>query len=197
MTHSSAPFASRLPSRLTGLASAGFARAIEAMNGLGTAWIIALMLLINADVLGRALFNHPIAGVPEMVSLSIVGIVFLQLAHTARTGRITRSTALLDLLERRAPRLRTAIEALSGLCGCIVVGAMAHAAAPLFLQAWSEDEYIGEMGNLTVPLWPIRLIILVGCLALITQFLITTTAALAELRRPRGTGAVSGEGVEP
>ena len=42
------------------------------------------MVLINSDVIGRNLFNAPILGVPEMTSLSIVGIVFLQLADTLR-----------------------------------------------------------------------------------------------------------------
>ena len=44
---------------------------------LGTGLILLLVLLINSDVVGRALFGAPVSGVPEMVSLSIVAIVFL------------------------------------------------------------------------------------------------------------------------
>ena len=61
------------------------------------------MLLICADVAMRNLFNAPIAGVAEMVAFSIVGIVFLQLAHTLRTGALTRTDLLLGALEHRAP----------------------------------------------------------------------------------------------
>ena len=72
----------------------GFQRLTQALNALGTLWIVALMLLINADVLGRDLLGTPVRGVTELVSLSIVGIVFLQLADTLATGRMTRADAI-------------------------------------------------------------------------------------------------------
>ena len=53
---------------------------IGIMNAIGTLWIFMLMLLISADVLGRELLGTPIRGVTEIISLSIVAIVFLQLA---------------------------------------------------------------------------------------------------------------------
>ena len=73
---------------------------VQALNALGTLWIVLLMLLINTDVLGRNLLNAPVRGVTELVSLSIVGIVFLQLADTLHSGRITRADVLLQSLER-------------------------------------------------------------------------------------------------
>ena len=54
---------------------------IKAMNALGTLWIFALVVLLNTDVLGRNFFGKPLLGVPEILSISIVGIVFLQLAQ--------------------------------------------------------------------------------------------------------------------
>ncbi|MCW1931752.1 hypothetical protein [Pararhodobacter zhoushanensis] len=56
------------------------------LNAVGTVWIVALMLLIVSDIAMRNIANAPIAGVPEMVSFSIVGIVFLQLSHALRAG---------------------------------------------------------------------------------------------------------------
>ena len=52
------------------------------MNSIGTAWVFVLLVIINLDIGGRALFNHPVRGVPEIVALSIVACVFLQIAHT-------------------------------------------------------------------------------------------------------------------
>ena len=52
-----------------------FGRLVGGMNALGTVWIIGLMLLINSDILARGALNAPIAGVAELVSFSIVGIV--------------------------------------------------------------------------------------------------------------------------
>ena len=57
---------------------------ISVMNSIGTAWVFVLLIIINLDIGGRAIFNHPIRGVPEIVSLSIVACVFLQIAHTLK-----------------------------------------------------------------------------------------------------------------
>ena len=75
-----------------------------AFNVIGTMLIVALMVLIGADVAGRGLFNAPISGVPELVTLSIVVIVFLQIPQTMRAGRLTRSDAILEAVRSRAPR---------------------------------------------------------------------------------------------
>jgi len=72
-----------------------FSHLIGGLNAIGTLWIFLLMVVINTDVFSRLLFNHPIDGVPELIELSIVGIVFLQLCDTVRAGRLTRSDGLL------------------------------------------------------------------------------------------------------
>jgi hypothetical protein len=46
--------------------------------------------------------------VTELVSLSIVGIVFLQLADTLHSGRFTRADVLLQRLQRTPPGGRRA-----------------------------------------------------------------------------------------
>jgi TRAP-type mannitol/chloroaromatic compound transport system permease small subunit len=81
----------------------GLDRLFGAMNALGSLWILVLMALMNLDVAGRNLFNTPVRGVTEMVSLSIVGIVFLQLADTLHSGRFTRAEVLLERLKRSRP----------------------------------------------------------------------------------------------
>ena len=91
----------------------GFQRLTRTLNAIGTLWIVALMLLINSDVLGRELFNSPVRGVTELVSLSIVGIVFLQLADTLWSGRMTRADVLLDRLKRTTPALAAAQKVLA------------------------------------------------------------------------------------
>ena len=37
---------------------------ISVMNSIGTAWVFVLLVIINLDIGGRAIFNHPIRGVP-------------------------------------------------------------------------------------------------------------------------------------
>ena len=67
------------------------------MNSIGTIWVFVLLVIINLDIGGRALFNHPVRGVPEIVALSIVACVFLQIAHTLKVGRLTRSDICVEL----------------------------------------------------------------------------------------------------
>ena len=67
-----------------------FASVVGVLNAAGVLWVFALMFLISADITARTAFDDPIAGVTEMVSLSLVGCVFLQLAHE-REGRHARA----------------------------------------------------------------------------------------------------------
>lgn len=134
----------------------------RAMNALGTLWILGLMVLINADVFGRNLLSHPVRGVTEMVSLSIVGIVFLQLADTLHSGRFTRADILLDRVKRSSPAMADALHALFHVVG---LGLM----TVILLASWSPladsvriQEYVGAIGDFQLPVWPIRLITLIG-----------------------------------
>jgi TRAP-type C4-dicarboxylate transport system permease small subunit len=155
----------------------------DGMNAVGTAWIFALMLLIVADIGGRFLFNAPIPGVTEIVSLSIVGIVFLQIASTLRAGRLTRSDAALAGWRETRPRLAKAIELISFALGATLLAILAHASWPPLVRAWTRDEYVGALGTFTAPTWPVRLVILVGSSVLALQF-VAAFWRLARRARP-------------
>lgn len=146
-------------------------RMIAAMNALGGVWIAALMLLINADVFAREALTAPIRGVSELVAVSIVGIVFLQIAHTLWSGRITRSDSLLDRLTRARPVAGHGLDALFHLAGAAVMATLCWASLPYFSRALGEGEYVGALGDFTAPTWPVRLIILIGSGAASVTFL--------------------------
>lgn len=148
----------------------GFHRLTGVMNAVGTVWIFALMVLINADVIGREAFDAPVRGVTELVSLSIVGIVFLQLAHTLHSGRVTRSDALLNRLKRARPRFAAGLEAGYHLTGAVLFAILFWASLPYFRKALEIDEYVGALGDFTAPTWPVRLIILIGSAATAVTF---------------------------
>ena len=153
-----------------------FSRVIGAMNAAGTLWIIGLMVLINADIVGRGALNAPIAGTPELVSFSIVGIVFLQLAHTLRSGSMTRSDVLLNVLQRRAPRFRRGLLALFHLAGGVLMFLIAWKYWPSVAQAWQHPErnFMGNPGFFTIPLWPLFILVFLGIVATAIQFVIMT-----------------------
>ena len=108
----------------------------------------------------------------KLVSLSIVALVFLQVAHTLAVGRLTRSEVLLNWLDGRRPRWRSLLECLHHLVGAGLCAILFWASLPFFQKAWRIDEYVGAEGDFKAPVWPVKLIILIGCAAVAVQFLI-------------------------
>lgn len=141
-------------------------------NSIGTLWIFVLMIVINIDVIGRTAYDSPLPGVLELVRLSIVGIIFIQLGHTLRAGRITRADAPIKAMQRRWPRLGFGLQALYSVGGIFVFAVLFYASYPLFIQSWTGGEYEGIEGYITFPVWPVRLIILIGSACMVGQFLI-------------------------
>ncbi|MBM3568309.1 MAG: TRAP transporter small permease [Alphaproteobacteria bacterium] len=149
-----------------------FGGLLAGLNALGTVLILFLMALINLDVGLRYFFNSPIRGVPELVGLSIVAIVFLQLAHALRLGKFTRSDVLLGPLLRDRPRIGHGLQMLYHLTGAVLLGIMLWALVPLLVEAWVEDLYVGAKGDFTAPEWPVKLVLVVGSAACAIQFLL-------------------------
>lgn len=165
--------------------SGPLARVLAGLNGIGSVWIFALMALINVDAFSRTLLAAPIYGVPEMIELSIVGIVFLQLGDAVRTGRLTRSDGLFRIVLARRPLLGHTLGAAFDLLGAGFMALILYGSWPLLAEAWANDYYVGNEGVFTAPVWPIKLIIVAGCLVTLLQFI---AFALRHLRAPRATG---------
>lgn len=166
----------------------------RSLNVAGALWIVALMLLINADVIGRNAFGTPVRGVSELVGLSIVGIVFLQLADTLRCGRFTRAEVWLAPLRRRRPALAAALQAMHAVLGTVLMLVMLWAAWTQFLDVARVGEYVGAVGDFTVPLWPVRLLIVfgLGLTALTFAILALSLGRRAWRLRQRACGQADG-----
>lgn len=147
-----------------------FGRVVEAANAFGSLWLCAVMLMINADVVGRAAFNHPVRGVTEMVSLSIVGIVFLQLCHALRAGRFIRSDLVMERVTLRRPRLGYAVRAFYDMLGVVLLGIIIWFGVPNFIETWESGDYLGSIGVFTVPVWPVVALIILGCAMTAIQY---------------------------
>ena len=155
------------------------------LNVVGTLLILGLMVLVNMDVIGRGVFNAPVSGVPEMVSMSIVAIVFLQVAQTFRRGRLTRSDAVLGFVGKYSPRARHALDLVFSVAAILLIWQVLSASTPLFVKAWVRGTYEGTIGDFTAPVWPVKLIILIGCAALLVQLVLFGVAALLRLTARR------------
>ena len=160
-----------------------FDRLIVGMNALGSVWILLLVLMVFADALGRSFFSHPIAGVTELIQISIVGIVFLQLADAIRTGRLTRSDSFLGPVHAHRRRLGHALEGLFFLLGATYMALGLWGTIPLLQEAIERKSYLGNEGVFTVIVWPVKTITALGLAVCLVQFL---RLAVRSFRRARG-----------
>jgi TRAP-type C4-dicarboxylate transport system permease small subunit len=130
------------------------------------------MAMIDADAFGRTFLSRPIHGINELVELSLIGIVFLQLGDTARRGRLTRSDGFFKFVLRRTPRIGRLMGAVFDLLGATFMAIILFGAVPDLIEAWEKDFFVGEIGLFTAPEWPIKAVIVVGCLITLLQFLV-------------------------
>jgi TRAP-type mannitol/chloroaromatic compound transport system permease small subunit len=163
-----------------------FDRLVVGMNAAGSFWILLLVLLVTADALGRSFFTYPIVGTHELVQISIVGIVFLQLADAIRTGRLTRADSFLGALLLGAPRAGAALECAFFLLGAAYMGIALWGSFPLLVESIERKSYLGNEGVFTAPVWPVKTIIVLGLAVCMVQFL---RLAAGAFRRARGRGA--------
>ena len=161
-----------------------------AYGSTGSRWVLTSLVrcslwpswsLVNADVIGRGALNLPISGVPEMVSMSIVAIVFLQVAQAFRMGKLTRSDALPGMVERRSPRIRAAVESVFCISALFIMIQLMMASWPLFVKSWVRNTFEGTIGDFTAPIWPVKLVILIGCAMLIVQLIIALLEAFSKV----------------
>ena len=149
-------------------------------NALGTLTVLALVMVVNYDVIARGFFGAPFMGAVEVVQFSLVFIVFLQLPDVVRVGRLTRSDGFLLLIGMRMPILamwlQRAIDAVAAIFMTLVV----YAIWPQFLKMWESQDYFGVPGVFTAPWWPIKLVILASGVLCALLFIIKITSAVPD-----------------
>jgi TRAP-type C4-dicarboxylate transport system permease small subunit len=153
---------------------------------LVTAALLAFSLsfLVCADVIGRVVFNSPVQGTKEIVEISIVIICFLQAGYAIRSGGMLHVDVVTGLFPFRA---RAALVALGAVLGLGFFALIVWGSIEPFGYSWSAGEYEGE-GALRVPVWPARLVVLIGsALAAFNYALLAIEAARATVTgRPVG-----------
>ena len=128
-------------------------------NALGTLVVLALVVVVNYDVVSRELNNNPFHGAVELVQFSMVLIVFLQLPDVVRVNRLTRSDGFLALAGNRWPQLFVILDKVINLIAGVFMLLMAIAIWPEFLDMLETRDYFGVPGVFTAPWWPIKLVI--------------------------------------
>jgi TRAP-type C4-dicarboxylate transport system permease small subunit len=156
-----------------------FGAVTRALNIVGTLLILAMALAVNADVIGRNAFNHPLPGVLEFIGLAIVVIVFLQMANTLREERHVSNDLLMHLVAASRPRLVAAFHACCHAIGGVLFALIAWFVWPLLADAYRGNYYAGTAGVIEIPTWPFLAAIIVGAVATVVQFLLLARQQLA------------------
>lgn len=130
-----------------------------AANVAGTLVVLALVVIVNYDVVARGVFNRPFLGAYELVQFSMVLIVFLQLPDVIRVDRLTRSDGLLFLIGDKYPHVAGVLRRVINTGSAIIMTLIAIAIFPEFLDMWETNDFFGVPGIFTAPWWPIKLTI--------------------------------------
>jgi TRAP-type C4-dicarboxylate transport system permease small subunit len=157
------------------------ARLVYLLLAIAALLTFALSFLVVADVIGRVVFNSPVKGTPEIVSMSIVIICFLLAGYSVQSGSMLQADILVGLFGRRGP-LVSAL--LSGVLGTAFFALIVWGSYEPAMHAWNSGEFEGE-GALRIPVWPARLVVMFG--SLLVAVIYFGQAATAAIGLVRGT----------
>ena len=166
--------------------SRAFHALLAGFNTLASVWVLFLVGLISADVIGRAAFNSPLPGVPEIVRFSIVGMVWLQMAYTLRSGNHLRTTLFLGRMPSLAQRAVLIANSLVGVGLFMMIAWL----------GWIEMAKSFEIGAfegehpVRIPVWPVWAILVGGAVLTAIQFVLDAARYLIEGPRASELSAI-------
>lgn len=141
-------------------------------NAVGTLIVLALVLVVNYDVVARGFFNAPFRGAVEVVQFSMALIVFLQLPDVVRVGRLTRSDGFLTVLAATRPALARILRRAIDFASAVFMALVAFAIWPEFVEMYETRDFFGVPGVFTAPWWPIKLTIYLSAFLCTVLFLL-------------------------
>lgn len=141
---------------------------LRALLTIAAVLAFLLSFLVCADVIGRVAFNSPVKGTPEIVSSSIVIILWLQAAYAIRSGGMI----WVDAVHARLPaRVQRGCEVFGALLGLVFFALVCWGSVEHALYAWGSNEFEGE-GALRVPVWPARFLVVLGSFLVVLNYLL-------------------------
>jgi TRAP-type C4-dicarboxylate transport system permease small subunit len=152
--------------------SSWFGTFTAALNFVGTVLIIVMAIAVNADVFGRNAFNQPIPGVNEFIGLSIVAVVFLQLANTLREGRHVSNDIIMQAIGVHHPRVAYAFYGLFNLIGAGLMLFIVWFVWPMVVEMYQAGYYKGTANVVEIPIWIFVAPVVIGGVATAIQYLL-------------------------
>ena len=145
---------------------------------LGTVGMIAAMLVGVADVVGTEFLGRPVLGTLEFTESSMVLVVFGALAYAQERRAHIRVELLYSFV---GPRGKSFMEAVTHIVALIFFALMAWQGYVELLYSLEIKE--STMGSVRFPLYPARIILLLGVALLLLRLGIDIVQDIGRLRR--------------
>jgi TRAP-type C4-dicarboxylate transport system permease small subunit len=145
------------------------------LNWLSGAALIAVMIIVCLNVIGRGFFERPLKGTVDITSLLGAVIIACAIANT----QVLKGHIRIGLIVERLPtRLKYILESLVNLIGFVLFSLISWQTI-LFAKATFE---IGELSEvIKIPLGPFASIVAIGCTALTLILLIDLIKSLSKM----------------
>jgi TRAP-type C4-dicarboxylate transport system permease small subunit len=124
----------------------------SAASALASILILAVALLIAAQVVARQIFFRPFVDSLQIGQLAMVFIAYLGLAYNLRTDRHVRATFLFDRLSRRTQLL---LEVATGVVSIAAVGVIIWQGTVFALEARAVGARL--LGGFILPAFPFHM----------------------------------------
>ena len=127
-----------------------------------------------------------VAGVNEFVGLSIVAVVFLQMANTLREDRHVSNDLIMAWVGRSRPRVARFFYGLFHVIGAALMAFIVWYVIPIFQENYAGNYYKGTAGVIEIPVWPFMLVVIVGAGATVIQYLLLAAREFLRAFAPAG-----------
>jgi TRAP-type C4-dicarboxylate transport system permease small subunit len=146
----------------------GYGRVLGWFGVVAGVSAFAIMWLVDANVLGRKLWNQPVMGSVEVSQALLVVCIMLGLPYAQASGAHLRVTLIVAHMPRRMGEV---LYGLACLAGCAVIALLTLSGYHFALRAWNVGEEVWG-ASVRFPLWPVKAMMPLGAGLLSLQFLL-------------------------
>jgi len=162
-------------------------------------FMLAIMLVVTADVVMRYLFNSPFPWAYDLIALYLMAGVFYFVLSDAHREKMHVG---IDILQcRMGPRVRHLADLLTALISLVLFSLIAYVGAQGAWESFASDEILA--GNIPWPTWLSAIIVPIGATLLVLRLVLQFIGHLLGLTTGRefpldgGASVRHGEEVAP
>lgn len=144
-------------------------------------FMLAIMLVVTADVVMRYLFNSPFAWAYDLIALYLMAGVFYFVLSDAHREKMHVG---IDILQARmGPRVRHFADLLTALIGLALFSLIAYVGAHSAWESFANSEILA--GDIPWPVWLSAIIVPIGVTLLVLRLLLQLIGHLLGLATGR------------